>query len=217
MVSASSLALRQQFNNPAQQRETVTLGMWIFLATEVMLFGALFTAYSVYRIYYTPAFTHASGEMEYWMGAVNTAVLICSSFTMALGVHSAEAGKKRLTVLFLLLTMLIGCIFLGIKFWEHYRHYLDHKVPGINFQEAGALGPREQMFFFLYFAMTGLHAFHMLVGLGVLSVMVLRVVFGSISREYHTPIEIAGLYWHFVDVIWVVLFAIFYIPGAHLR
>jgi cytochrome c oxidase subunit 3 len=214
---ATPLALREQFNNPEQQRETATVGMWIFLATEVMLFGGLFTAFTVYRFSYYQAFEHGSSQMEYWMGAVNTAVLICSSFTMAMAVYSAETGRKLRLALFLAATIVIGLVFLGIKFTEYYLHYQDSKVPGLRFSEPGPYAAHEQLFFVFYFIMTGLHATHMIIGICILCVMLFRSLAGTFTAEYHTPIEITGLYWHFVDVIWVFLFAIFYIPGAHLK
>ena len=191
--------------------------MWIFLITEVMLFGGLFTAFSVYRISHPAGFNQGSAEMEFWMGAVNTAVLICSSFTMAMAVHSAENDKNGRLALFLTLTILIGLVFLGIKFTEYYLHYRDAKMPGINFHDSSPDAACVQMFFIFYCLMTGLHAFHMIVGEGILAAMLFRTLLGSFSKRYHTPIELAGLYWHFVDTVWVFLFAIFYIPGAHMK
>src|SRR6478672_10104877 len=130
-----ALALREQFHSAEQQRETSTVGMWVFLITEVMLFGGLFTAFSVYRVSHPAAFDQGSADMEFWMGAVNTAVLICSSFCMAMAVHSAEKGKNGRLALFLILTILIGLVFLGIKFTEYYLHYHDQKLPGILFHD----------------------------------------------------------------------------------
>jgi cytochrome c oxidase subunit 3 len=156
--------------------------------------------------------------MEIVLGAVNTAVLICSSFTMALAVHSAELGKTRLLALFLIATMIIGTAFLAIKFTEYYLHYHDHKVPGFWFEYHGtANAAKVQMFFVFYFIMTGLHALHMTIGLGVLSVLLYRTVLGSFSAAYHTTVDLGGLYWHFIDIVWVFLYAIFYIPGLHLK
>ena len=217
MASAAQLALREQYNNPAQQREAATLGIWIFLITEVLLFGALITAYLAYRFTLTDAFTKGSGEMIYWIGAVNTAVLICSSLTMALAVHSAEIGKRAQTLGLLLATMFIGVIFLAMKFTEYYLHYKEAKMPGILFHESGPMEGHIQLFFVFYFVMTGLHALHMLIGLGVLGGVVVRILWGSISETYHTPVGVAGLYWHFIDIVWVFLFALLYIPGAHLK
>jgi cytochrome c oxidase subunit III len=211
------LAVREQFNNPVQQRETSTVGMWIFLVTEVMLFGGLFTGFSVYRLSHPSAFDQGSAQMEFSLGAINTAVLICSSFAMALAVHSAERGRRLRLAGFLVLTMVLGLVFLGIKFDEYYLHYLDHKAPGISFEQAGPQAPYIQMFYVFYYLMTGLHALHMCVGIGLLGALLLRTFLGSFSAEYHTPVELTGLYWHFVDTVWVFLFAIFYIPGAHMR
>jgi cytochrome c oxidase subunit III len=215
LPESTSLALREQFATSKQQRESASAGMWVFIITEVMLFGGLFTAFTVYRHSYTLAFDRGSADMEHVLGAVNTVVLICSSFTMALAVHSAELGKRKLLSLFLVLTMIIGAVFLGIKFTEYYFHYQDHKAPGFWFEEAGPGAGHVQMFFVFYFIMTGLHATHMLIGEGVLLVLLIRSLMGTFTAEYHTPIEIGGLYWHFVDIVWVFLYAIFYIPGLH--
>jgi cytochrome c oxidase subunit 3 len=212
------LELREQFATPEQQRETASIGMWIFLITEVMLFGGLFMAYTVYRISNPQAFDVGSSEMEIVLGGVNTAVLICSSFTMALAVHSSEVGNRRLLALFLIATMIIGATFLGIKFTEYYLHYRDHKVPGFWFEYHGTASfAKVQMFFVFYFIMTGLHALHMTIGLGVLSVLLYRTLLGSFSAAYHTTVDLGGLYWHFIDIVWVFLYAIFYIPGLHLK
>jgi cytochrome c oxidase subunit 3 len=217
LADPTVLAVREQFASAEQQRETSTVGMWVFLITEMMLFGGLFTAFTVYRLSHPVGFDQGSADMEFWMGAVNTAVLICSSFTMALAVNSAERGKNGRIAFFLILTIVIGLVFLGIKFTEYYLHYTDHKVPGILFHADGPNAPYIQMFFAFYFLMTGLHALHMIIGEGILCAMLLRTYLGSFSEAYHTPIELTGLYWHFVDTVWVFLFAIFYIPGAHLR
>jgi cytochrome c oxidase subunit 3 len=210
-----NLAVREQFRDAQQQMETSTIGMWIFLITEVMLFGGLFTAFTVYRISFPQAFHQGSAEMEFWMGALNTAVLICSSLTMAMAVYSAEIGKQLHVALYLFLTMVIGLVFLAIKFTEYYLHYLHHKVPAYSFSASGPDAGHVQMFFVFYFIMTLLHATHMFIGEGLLTVMLIRTLKGSFSESYHTPIDLTGLYWHFVDTVWVFLFAIFYIPGVH--
>lgn len=217
MSDPVTLELREQFSTPDQQRQTATIGMWIFLMTEVMLFGGLFTAYTVYRLSNPQAFDVGSSHMEILLGAINTAVLICSSFTMALAVYSAEIGNQRRLALFLVTTMIIGAIFLAIKFTEYYLHYRDHKVPGFWFEYQGAYATKVQMFFVFYFIMTGLHALHMTIGLGMLTVLLFRTIIGTFSAEYHTTIDLGGLYWHFIDIVWVFLYAIFYIPGLHLR
>ncbi len=217
VVRELSLDLREQFATPAQQRETATVGMWIFLMTEVLLFGGLFTAFTAYRISHPHAFDLGSKDMEIVLGAINTAVLICSSYTMALAVHSAELGNQKRLTLFLLVTMTIGAVFLCIKFTEYYLHYQAHKAPGFWFEDQAPGAGSIQMFFVFYFIMTGLHAVHMIIGIGVLSVLLFRTLLGSFSADYHTPIDLGGLYWHFIDIVWVFLYAIFYIPGLHVK
>ncbi|MBV8847819.1 MAG: cytochrome c oxidase subunit 3 family protein [Bryobacterales bacterium] len=217
MADPTALLLREQYNNPVQQRESSTFGMWIFIMTEVMLFGGLFLAFTVYRMKFPESFIVGSGDMSITLGAINTAVLIGSSFTMALAVFSAETGNRRMLSIFLLATMFLGLVFLGIKFTEYYQHYQEHRAPGIWFDYRGPNPGQVEMFFLLYFLMTGLHAVHMFVGEGILTAMLIRNRAGSFSAEYHTPVELTGLYWHFVDIIWVFLFAIFYVEGLHLH
>jgi cytochrome c oxidase subunit 3 len=215
--SSQSLALRSHFSTPEQQRETATLGMWIFLATEILFFGGLFASYAVYRAWHPAAFERASAEMSIVLGSINTAVLICSSFTMAMAVHSAQEGIWKRLVIFLLATVAIGAVFLGIKFTEYYQHYQAHEAPGFWFMtDDPDPGPYE-IFFVYYFAMTGLHAVHMIIGIGLLLVLTGRSALETFGARYHNPIVITGLYWHFVDIVWVFLFAIFYLPGLHLQ
>jgi cytochrome c oxidase subunit 3 len=217
LSEAATLDLREQFRTPEQQRETASIGMWVFLITELMLFGGLFMAFTMYRMYYSQAFDAGSADMDIVLGSINTAVLICSSFTMALAVHAAQEGNEKLLGLFLLATILIGALFLGIKFTEYYLHYQEHKAPGFWFEAHGSNGAKMQMFFVFYFIMTGLHATHMIVGIGILSVMIYRTLLGTFTARYHTPVVLAGLYWHFVDIVWVFLYAIFYISGSHAK
>lgn len=217
LIPETVLELREQFSSPEQQRQTTSIGMWIFLMTEVMLFGGLFVAYTVYRFSHPQACDIGSSEMEATIGAINTGVLICSSLTMALAVYSSEIGNQKMIMIYLLLTMLIGIIFLALKMTEYYDHWQDHKVPGFWFVQHGAHAPEVQMFFVFYFIMTGLHALHMTIGISVLAVLLFRTSIGSFNAGYHTPIDMGGLYWHFIDVVWVFLYAIFYIPGLHLK
>ena len=216
MADHAATLVREHFSTAEQQRETETLGMWIFLATEVMFFGGLFVSFTVYRMYYPQAFGTGSAGMNIVLGSINTAVLITSSFTMAMAVHSAEVGNQRLLTILLIVTMLLGCVFLGIKFTEYYQHFLEHRMPGVWFDYAGPDASKVQMFFVFYYFMTGLHALHMVVGIGVLLVILGRAMAGSFSAEWPTPVAMAGLYWSFVDIIWVFLFAIFYLQGLHV-
>jgi cytochrome c oxidase subunit III len=217
-ASAETLALRMQFDTAAQQQDAATLGMWIFLITEVMFFGGMFTAYTVYRRWYPLAFATASNTLGLAVGAANTAVLLCSSFTMALAVRAGQLGRRNLIVLFLILTLALGGVFLGVKAYEWNQKFQEHHVPGASFHFEGAPNQGQvQLFFSLYFAMTGLHALHMVVGVGILSVLILRARRGRYSAEYYTPIDIAGLYWHFVDIIWIFLFPLLYLIDRHLK
>jgi cytochrome c oxidase subunit 3 len=208
--------LAHHFDSLAQQREAATLGMWVFLVTEVLFFGGLFTVYTVYRSWYPDAFAAASHELDVVLGTVNTAVLITSSLTMAMAVHSAQLGRRQLVMTFLVATMALGAVFLGIKGFEYYHKFVEHHVPGLDF----AFEPKEyerhaQLFFSLYFLMTGLHALHMVIGFGIMLWMLWWTYRGTITREYYSPVEIAGLYWHFVDIVWIFLFPLLYLLGRH--
>lgn len=210
-----SVALREQYSTERQQRETAEVGMWLFLGTEVLFFGGLFLTYTVYRMYYPDAFTAGARHMEMTIGAVNTAILLTSSFMMALAVHSARLGRLRGLMGFLGATMFFGAIFLGLKFTEYYLHWKEHKVPGPQFRTDFPIPGHEQIYWFLYFVMTGLHAVHMLIGMCLLLWLVVQTARAQFSVRWHTPVEIVGLYWHFVDVIWLFLFALLYLIGLH--
>ncbi len=215
MSSVQTLLLREQFSNPQQQRDSSTLGMWIFMATEVMFFGGLFAAYAIYRMYYTRGFEEGAEGMTLLIGSINTVVLMTSCLTMSLAIRAISQNKQAQTYWMLILTNLLGVLFLVLKFTEYIQHYHEHKAPGVWFishkPEAGA----EQMFFVFYFAMTGLHAIHMTIGIGLVTAIAVRTAMGRFNAEYHTPVSIVGLYWHFVDIIWTFLYVIFYIPGFH--
>jgi len=209
-------ALAHHFEDLGQQREAAALGMWVFLVTEVLFFGGLFAAYSIYRSWYPDAFAADSHELDVVLGTINTAVLITSSLTMALAVHAAQTGGRKLLILFLVVTMLLGATFLGIKGIEYYRKFVEHHVPGPAFQFEKEYFRHAQIFFSLYFVMTGLHAIHMIIGLGIMAWMLWWSWNGTITREYASPIEISGLYWHFVDIVWIFLFPLLYLIGRHV-
>lgn len=212
-MSDSAAVLAHHFDDLEQQREASALGMWVFLVTEIMFFGGLFTAYVAYRSLYPGAFGHASNHLDLVLGTINTAVLITSSLTMVLAVHAAQVGRRTLLIRCLLLTGLLGATFLGIKAIEYAHKFADGLVPGRAFSYAGPDAPQAQLFFSLYFAMTGVHALHMVIGLGVLGVLVAQARQGRFGPEYFTPVELSGLYWHFVDVIWIFLFPLLYLIG----
>jgi cytochrome c oxidase subunit III len=204
-------ALQHHFADMEQQRESSTFGMWVFLITEIMFFGGLFLSYLVYRLSYYDAFVAGSSTMHTMLGAVNTAVLICSSLTMVLAVHNAKMGHRKLTVVFLILTMVLGFGFLGIKAVEYHEHWVANEVPGPNFHFDHPDAKHVEIFFSLYFAMTGLHALHMVIGIGLVSVITYFTWRGRYTAGYHNPVEITGLYWHFVDLVWIYLFPLLYL------
>jgi len=216
-----TLALREQFNTEEQQKDASTLGMWVFLITEIMFFGGMFLAYTIYRSTYPNVFGIASSSLNLPIGATNTCVLLLSSFTMVMAVRAAQLGQKRMIIFFLIITMLFGFAFLGIKAYEWTEKFEEHHVPAqAAFHLEGVTGPDQQghakLFFSLYFAMTGLHALHMVVGVGILSFIIWQTAKGTYSTKYFTPVDIAGLYWHFVDVVWIFLFPLFYLIDRHL-
>jgi cytochrome c oxidase subunit 3 len=213
-------ALQEQFDTVEQQRDASTLGMWVFLVTEIMFFGGMFTAYTAYRAWYPNVFAVASSSLNAVIGAVNTAVLLCSSFTMVMAVRAASMGARKALIIFLILTMFLGCVFLGIKAYEWKEKFDEHHVPGPTFHLEGetAQGQGQAMLFFsLYFAMTGLHAAHMVVGVGLMLFLLRRAYLGHYTPAYWTPVDIGGLYWHFVDIIWIFLFPLLYLVDRHLK
>jgi len=210
-------ALAHHFDDLGQQAEASTLGMWVFLVTEVLFFGGLFLCYLVYRAMYPVAFISGSHELDITLGTINTAVLITSSLTMALAVHAAEHGQRRAMIALLLATIALGFVFLGIKGVEYYSEFVEHHVPGAGFTFEPRFAAEAQIFFSLYFMMTGLHAAHMVAGLLAVGAMVYMGVRGRITEAYNTPVEITGLYWHFVDIVWIFLFPLLYLIGAHLH
>jgi cytochrome c oxidase subunit 3 len=210
-------ALAHHFDDLAQQNEAATLGMWVFLATEVLFFGGALMAYAIYRSWYPEAFAAASHELDVVLGTINTAVLIASSLTMALAVYAAQTDDRKRLTLFLVVTMFLGTVFLGIKGVEYYTKFVEHHVPGPDFRFEPEYFHHAQIFFSMYFVLTGLHALHMIIGLGIMTWMLVWVRNGTISGEYSSPIEISGLYWHFVDIVWIFLFPLLYLIGRHIE
>jgi len=247
-------ALQHHFDTMAQQKEAAVVGMWVFLLTEILFFGGLFAAYMVYRIWYFDAFAEASRSLSLFWGGLNTAVLIGSSLTMAMAVRCAQTNKRSATVNWLILTMILGTVFLGVKVIEYADKFEHHHVPGYNYQWAAAhpstslgagenyqwaaahpstaLGAGEphrelslnadqlqlttQIYFSLYFTMTGLHAIHMIIGIGIMLVITWMAYKGRFDEQYYTPVEMTGLYWHFVDIVWIFLFPLLYLVERHV-
>jgi len=206
----------EQFEDVEQQRETSSLGMWMFLSTEVLFFGVLFTSFFVYRTRWPEAFAQGAKELKWWLGATNTAVLLGSSFCMAMAVHAASEADNRTIVRWLWFTVVLGTLFLLIKGTEYAIEWHEHLVPHFRWSPVapGAGEPRDPqlpLFMTFYFVMTMFHALHMVIGLGVLLVVIVLARRRHFTREYHHPVEVVGLYWHFVDTVWVFLFPVLYL------
>ena len=205
--------LAEQFATLTQQAEASRLGMWTFLASEVMFFGGLFLGYTIYRHAYPHAFAVASRETDLLYGTLNTAILLTSSLTMALAVNSAKIGLSKQTARFLYATIFLALGFLVVKGFEYSDDFHKHLFPGPNFADAGE--PKTQLFFMFYWMMTALHGLHVIIGIGLLSVMAVRAARLRFSAEYHNPIEVVGLYWHFVDIVWIFLYPLLYLINRH--
>lgn len=237
-MSSATAGLFHHFDSYEQQRQSASLGMWLFIAQEIMFFGGLFAAYLIYRMSNPAIFAVASSELEIKWGAINTGVLILSSLTMALAVRMAQLGKAKQIVAFLVATLILGGGFVGIKYVEYSKKFEHHLFPGKGFdfhlteKEIGALEyagydlsnpqdyhhvqSRSRLFFSIYFAMTGLHALHMLIGMGIMLWMIRPAWRGKYDGNNHNFVEGFGLYWHFVDIVWIFLFPLLYLLGRHL-
>jgi cytochrome c oxidase subunit 3 len=211
--------LRHHFDTMAQQFDSATLGMWVFLLTEIMFFGGMFGAYTVYRGMYPEAFASTSKHMDAFWGGLNTAVLIVSSLTMVLAVRAARLGQQKALQIFLVLTMIFGLAFLGVKAIEYHAHWVERMVPywnwDPNYDGQPQYARQAQILFCFYFFMTGFHALHMVVGVSLMLVILTMARRGAFNAQYFTPVEISGLYWHFVDIVWIFLFPLLYLIGLH--
>jgi cytochrome c oxidase subunit 3 len=207
-------ALGEHYNTLEQQHTASEMGMWIFLATELMLFGGLFTGYTVYRTIYSAGFAEGSRHLDLLYAGVNTAVLLTSSLTMAFAVRAAQLGQQRALMSSLVVTAILGLVFLAIKAVEYQKHFAEGMVPGLVWTYQGPLTNQVELFFFAYFAMTALHSVHLGFGVATLAVFAIVARRGAFLRERHTPVEMLGLYWHFVDVIWIFLLPLLYLFGV---
>jgi cytochrome c oxidase subunit 3 len=215
-MTGKSSVLAHHFADLEQQHEAATLGMWAFLATELMVFGGLFLGYTVYRIAYSADFAAASQHLNVVWGGINTVVLLTSSLTMALAVYAVRTDRSRMLLGCLILTAALGTLFLVFKCFEYYGDYVDNLVPGLAFRdqewlERGLNPQHVRLFLLFYYLMTGLHALHLIVGIGLLTVLTLLCWRGRFSAAYYAPVEVGGLYWHFVDVVWIFLLPLLYL------
>jgi cytochrome c oxidase subunit 3 len=206
-----AIVVARQFDDPLQQRKASDLGMWVFLATEILFFGALFVAYTATRLHDPQAFAIASRLTNLTLGSVNTAVLLTSSLTMALAVRATKLGLRNASIAFLLATAVLGLAFLGIKFTEYYLDWRDHLVPVLDFAHAGPHAGGVENFCYLYFFMTGVHSIHLVIGIVMALVLAFLARRRDFSPDYFTPVELGGLYWHLVDIVWIFLYPLLYL------
>ncbi len=205
--------LQHHFATPEQQLDAAKIGMWLFLVTEILLFGGLFAGFGIMQSLHHEAFVHAHRHLDRVLGTLNTVVLLCSSFTMVMAVHSAQTGKRRRLLLFLAATLLLAAVFLGIKYVEYAHKFHEGLLPGKFFTYRAADASGQAMFFSFYFMMTGLHGLHIVAGMAAIGWVLRRSIRGDFSSRYYTPVDITGLYWHLVDVIWIYLFPLLYLVG----
>ncbi|MGE0131158.1 MAG: cytochrome c oxidase subunit 3 family protein [Blastocatellales bacterium] len=220
--------LAHHFVSMEQQKEAGMVGMWLFLLTEIMFFGGLFLAYTIYRTTYPQGFLYGSHLLNVPLGGTNTVVLIVSSLTMAMAVYYSQKGDRKKLVGFLTITLILGLVFLVIKYFEYKAKIDTHLFPALTFynpatpaQDPAHGIPLElqqpvRVFLWIYFLMTGLHAVHMIVGAGILITLIVMAQKGKFTKNYNSPVEISGLYWHFVDIVWIFLFPLLYLTGFHV-
>lgn len=205
--------LQHHFTSAGQQRESAKLGMWIFLVTEILFFGGLFCAYAIYHAWNPDIFHEAHKALDWRLGGLNTLVLITSSLTMALAIRSLQVNKQKLAGGYLWATILLALTFMVIKYFEYAHKFHVGQLPGKYYTYTGIEGTSPHIFFSLYFMMTGLHGLHVMIGIGVILWLIIRNRRGDFSGEYYNPVEMTGLYWHLVDLIWIYLFPLFYLVG----
>ncbi len=211
--TAQPAYVQHHFVDAEQQRESAKLGMWLFLLTEVLTFGGLFAAYAIFRAWYPEMFLNAHKALDVGLGTFNTIVLITSSVTIALAIRSLQVGKITKSQWYLIATLLLAATFLVVKYFEYSHKFHVGQLPGHFYSYEGIEGTNPHVFFGIYFAMTGLHGLHVLIGMGLITWMLMRTSRGDFSPEYYTPVEMTGLFWHLVDLVWIYLFPLFYLIG----
>ncbi len=203
--------LQHHFRDMDQQFNTAKIGMWLFLVTEILMFGGLFIGYGIMHASHPQAFLAAHHHLDRTLGAINTIVLLFSSFTMVMAIWAAQTSRKGLVILFLVITLLCAATFMGIKYSEYSHKFHEGLLPGKYYTHEGDTVPGQFLFFSFYFMMTGLHGIHVLLGMVVISWLIFRAVRGDFGPGYYGPLDVTGLYWHLVDLIWIYLFPLMYL------
>lgn len=204
-------ALKSYFATREQQFDASKIGMWLFLTTEILMFGGLFVGFGLMQARFPEAFLNAHHHLDKSLGALNTIVLLISSFTMVMAVWAAQHSKKQLLITMLLITLACAGIFLGVKYFEYSHKFHEGLLPGKFYHHEGDTVPNQFMFFSFYFMMTGLHGIHILGGMVVITWLLVRAMKGHFTANYYTPVDLVGLYWHLVDLIWIYLFPLLYL------
>lgn len=210
-MAESDALVAHHFSTLEQEHEAEKMGMWIFLATEVLFFGGLFTVYTIYRVIFPNAWDIGSRILDLNLGTLNTGILLGSSLTMALGLHAIKLGHRRTMVLFMLITALMGTTFLGVKGLEYFHKYQEHLLAVGGFQLPAGMPEQVGLFLKLYFVMTALHALHLLIAIGLVLMLAFLGWRGRFTAKNHSLVELIGLYWHFVDIVWIFLFPLLYL------
>ncbi len=209
----ATVHLAEQFDDAPQQRAAATLGMWAFLATEVLFFGVLFAGYTLVRVRWPDGFAAGSRHTDVVLGSIETAVLLSSSCLAALAVREVQLGGRRVATWLLLATAALGVTFLVLHGFEYVAEYREGLVPGLRFTQQGPHAQAIELFFFLYYAITGFHSLHVMIGVGLLLTMCWRTDRGMLDADYHTPLELGALYWHLVDLVWIFVYPLLYLVG----
>ncbi len=219
-ASATGVAARsqmagvaEQYDDPVQQREAATLGMWLFLATEILFFGVLFASYTVCRVLYTEGFAAASRRTDMLLGTLETAVLLTSSALVALGVRAIKLDRRTRACALLAGTAVLGATFLVMHGFEYHQEYTEPLVPGIDFLQRGPHARAVELFFCLYYFITGFHSLHVLIGVAIMAVLAVRIARGAFGPGRFTTLELAALYWHLVDIVWISVYPLIYLVG----
>lgn len=213
-IPTSQHHFAHHFNSAEHEFETSKFGVWLFLCTEILMFGGLFVGYAIFHNVHPEIFVEGSKYLDWKMGALNTVVLLVSSFTMAMSIHFAQKNSTKKTVACLAITLLCGIVFLLVKYIEYSHKIHLGLLPGKFFHYTETVtDPHLPLYFSFYFCMTGLHGLHVLIGMGLIFWVLLRARKGEFNSEYYTPVEGVGLFWHLVDLIWIYLFPLLYLVG----